>query len=94
MVDELFRAYFEENKSLGEQSTLNECATKAGYEQSNDFLSNSELGTNEVHREMQEYGRAYQCTGVPMFVINGEYKMSGAQEPDAFLRVFQRLNKE
>lgn len=91
VVNELFKAYFEENKSLGELSVLGECAANAGLEQSYDFLSNSELGDREVRREMQEYGHAFQCTGVPMFIVDGKYKLSGAQEPDAFLRVFGRL---
>mmetsp|Transcript_22779 Transcript_22779/g.49328 ORF Transcript_22779/g.49328 Transcript_22779/m.49328 type:complete len:153 (+) Transcript_22779:375-833(+) len=91
VVEQLFQAYFEKNKSLGEQTVLEECASKAGYEQSSDFLSNSELGTGEVRREMQEYGRAFQCTGVPMFIVDGNVKLSGAQESDAFLRVFAKL---
>ena len=91
VVQQLFKAYFEENKSLGELSVLEECATEAGYEQSHDFLSNVHLGTTEVRQEMQEFGRTFQCTGVPMFIVNGRVKLSGAQEPDAFLRVFDSL---
>ena len=30
VVNQLFRAYFEENKSIGELTVLEECATKAG----------------------------------------------------------------
>jgi predicted DsbA family dithiol-disulfide isomerase len=91
VVQQIFQAYFEENKSLGELSVLEECATKAGYNESHDFLSNAHLGTSEVRQEMQEFGRAFQCTGVPMFVVDGRVKLSGAQEPDAFLRVFKNL---
>ena len=91
VVQQLFRAYFEENKSLGELSVLEECATKAGYEQSHDFMLRVHLGTSEVRQEMQEYGRAFQCTGVPMFIVDGRVKLSGAQEPDMFLRVFESL---
>lgn len=92
VVNELFRAYFEENKSLGELSVLEECATKAGYTEASDFLSNSKApGTSEVREEMDKYGRAIGCTGVPMFIVDNKYKLSGAQEPDAFLRVFGKL---
>ena len=90
VVNELFRAYFEENKSLGELSVLEECAKKAGYAEANEFLSNT-LGTSEVRDEMDKYGRANGCTGVPMFIVDNKYKLSGAQEPDAFLRVFGKL---
>ena len=95
VVERLFRAYFEENRSLGEQSVLEMCAREAGLSSEDnsigDFLSNSELGLREVKQEMQDYGRAYQCSGVPLFIIDGEVKLSGAQEPDAFLSVFGRL---
>lgn len=97
VVERLFRAYFEENQSLGEQSVLQMCAKEAGLsgDDIDDFLSNnnsnSELGTREVKQEMKDYGRAYQCSGVPMFIIDGRVTLSGAQEPDAFLRVFGRL---
>ena len=95
VVERLFRAYFEENRSLGEQSVLEMCAREAGLSSEDDniadFLSNSESGLREVKQEMQDYGRAYQCSGVPMFIIAGKVKLSGAQEPDAFLSVFGRL---
>ena len=91
VVESIFKAYFEENKSLGETEVLQECATRAGFEQTSEFLSNSELGSNEVRLEMQEYGRAFQCTGVPMFVVDGKFVLNGAQESDAFLRTFAKL---
>lgn len=93
VVSRLFRAYFEENKSLGELSVLEECAKDAGLDEQilHDFMSNANLGTSEVRQEMQEYGRAFQCTGVPMFIVDGTVKLSGAQEPDTIVRVFESL---
>lgn len=97
VVERLFKAYFEENKSLGEQSVLEECASRAGCDTTHDtstisnFLSDSTLGTGEVRQEMQEYGRTFQCRGVPMFIVDENAVLSGAQESDAFLRVFGRL---
>lgn len=96
VVESLFKAYFEENESLGEQSVLEQCAAKAGcnnQQSMSDFLSDPTLGTGEVRREMQEYGRAFQCRGVPMFIVDdgNAAVLSGAQETEAFLRVFARL---
>ena len=92
VVNRLFQAYFEENKSLGELSVLEECAKDAGLEeQLHEFLMNSHLGTSEVRQEMQEYGRAFQCTGVPMFIVDGAVKLSGAQEPETFMKVFESV---
>lgn len=91
VVEEVFLAYFTENKSLGERSVLEECASRAGLAESGAFLSDPESGAREVRDEMREYGRAFRCTGVPMFVVDGKHKLSGAQERDAFLRLFGKL---
>eukprot|EP00986_Skeletonema_menzelii_P000161 scaffold34_cov92-Skeletonema_menzelii.AAC.2 len=82
----------EENKSLGEQVVLEECASRAGFSDSLEFLSQSELGKHEVKQEMQQYGHDFQCSGVPMFIIDGKYVLNGAQESDQFLRVFAKLS--
>jgi predicted DsbA family dithiol-disulfide isomerase len=93
VVNMLFKAYFEENKSLGELTVLEECGKDAGLDEQllHEFLSNAKLGTTEVRQEMQEYGRAFQCTGVPMFIVDGTVKLSGAQEPNSFIRLFESL---
>lgn len=91
VVEELFKAYFERNESLGERDVLKRCAAAAGMEGGDALLGDDERGTDEVRREVREYGRAYGCRGVPMFVIDGKYALNGAQEPDAFLRAFDRL---
>ena len=43
---------------------------------------------------MQQYGRNFQCTGVPMFIIDGKFVLNGAQESDQFLRVFSKLGQD
>ncbi len=92
VVDQIFRAYFEEEKSLGETSVLEECASAAGIVGSIDFLSDPDAGAEEVRGEMREYDpRSFRCSGVPVFVVDGKHALSGAQESDAFLRVFGKL---
>jgi len=96
VIEQLFHAYFVDNESLGERAVLEGCAARAGLPSQSsmgDFLADDsdKSGTEEVQREMQDYGRAYQCTGVPMFIVDGKAKLNGAQEPDAFLRVFGQL---
>jgi predicted DsbA family dithiol-disulfide isomerase len=59
-----------------------------------DFLTNSQLGRDEVEREKNEFGRAFQCNGVPMFVIDERFVLHGAQEKEAFLRTFGKVSME
>jgi len=91
VVEELFKAYFERNESLGERDVLGRCAAAAGMDGGDALLDDDARGAEEVRREVRAYGQAYGCRGVPMFVIDGKYGLSGAQEPDAFLRAFDRL---
>ena len=93
MVNEIFHAYFEEEKSLGVNTVLEDCARKAGMDSSiiSQVLSNESLGKDEVEREMIEFGRKWNCRGVPLFIVDGKYPLSGAQPPSMFLEVFDEI---
>ena len=93
VVERLFKAYFVENKSIETKEVLQTCADDVGLgEKCRELLADDEAGKDEVVREKQEYGRAFQCTGVPMFVVDQKYVLNGAQEHAAFLRVFGKLS--
>ena len=98
MVEELFRAYFTQEKSLGEREVLAECAVAVGVDVSgvladDGSASSSGVGTSEVQEEMEAYARRWNCRGVPLFVIDDKYPLSGAQPPEAFLDVFDNLEE-
>lgn len=91
VVESLFQAYFEEGKSLGETTVLRDCALNAGMENSSPLWADPVLGKEEVRAEIVSYGREFECTGVPMFIVDGKYVLNGAQEGHQFLRVFEKL---
>lgn len=93
MVDALFEAYFENERSLGERGVLEACADRAGMpsEATERLLDDETIGKAEVERERREYRRKWSCTGVPLFVVDGKYPLSGAQPPEAFAEVFEEL---
>lgn len=43
----------------------------------------------QVREELREYGAG--VTGVPHFIFNGRYAVSGAQDPSVFLGILQQL---
>lgn len=47
------------------------------------------LPARQVREELREHGRG--VTGVPHFVFNGKYAVSGAQDPAVFLDILRRL---
>lgn len=95
MVDAIFQAYFEEEKSLGVISVLEECAEKAGMETSvtSEVLAcqGIAIGGEEVEQERREFATRWDCRGVPLFIVDGKYPLSGAQPIAAFEEVFEKI---
>lgn len=87
MVDRLFKGYFEEGLDIGSLSILGELAEQAGL-RANEFLM-SEEGAAEVKAE-ESVGHKMGIRGVPYFVFDGTYGVSGAQPPEVFLSALRR----
>lgn len=90
VVDELFRAYFEEEKSLGVLSNLAECAERAGIDAS-ELLADPSMGKEAVENELEYFTAKWKCRGVPLFIVDGKYPLSGAQPAEAFQQVFEMV---
>ena len=94
VIEELFAAYFENEKDITSHQTLLEAAEKAGLDKSEakEWLE-SDKGGAEVDKEVQD-AYAQNIHGVPNFTINGKYEVGGAQEPEAFVQLFERLKRQ
>ena len=79
MVEALHKAHFTDGLDIGSPSVLSSIASDLGVP---DIVATDE-GVAEVRAEL-ELGRELGVTGVPMFVFNGRYALSGAQDPDTF----------
>ncbi|XP_020599735.1 uncharacterized protein LOC110039118 [Phalaenopsis equestris] len=91
LVEELFQNYFIQGKFLGDKQVLLDAAQKVGIEGAAEFINDPNKGLKEVNEELQKYSS--QISGVPHFVINGSYEISGGQPPEAFLHAFQAVSK-
>jgi predicted DsbA family dithiol-disulfide isomerase len=85
MKERLLAAYFTEGKSIGDRDTLVELATQVGIE---DERARAVLDSDEfvdsVHSDERE-AMTLGINGVPFFVINRRYGVSGAQPPEVLL---------
>ena len=88
VVESLFKAYFEEEKSLGEVGVLIECGKRAGMDVTR-LVEDKHLYRQETLNELQMYSRG--CRGVPMFIIDEKFALSGAQDADTLLEVFDEV---
>ena len=88
MVEALFRAYFLDGKDIGDIDVLVEAAAAAGLKESEARANHAgEEGVEETKAEAWEAKRL-GISGVPCFVFDGKYAVSGAQEPEVFSQVF------
>ena len=87
----LFRAYFEEARDLNDMTTLLEVAEAAGLEpaETRRYLVSDEnkAAVAQSQREAAELG----VQGVPFYVFNRTYGVSGAQPVSVLLDVFDQL---
>jgi predicted DsbA family dithiol-disulfide isomerase len=88
VVDRLFRGYFLEGRDIGDCATLAEIAAAAGMDRAAAFaFLTSDEGRAEIIAEDRN-ARRLGISAVPCFIFAGQYAVSGAQEPEFFLPVF------
>ncbi|MEQ1795202.1 MAG: DsbA family oxidoreductase [Nitrospira sp.] len=88
VVDSLFRGYFEEGADIGAIPTLVQLAERAGLDAER-YLQSGE-GVAEVKAE-ESIGHQRGIRGVPYFVVNGAYAISGAQPVETFVSSLKRI---
>ena len=90
----LFKAYFTEGKNIDDEQTLTEIGRDAGLleEDIKETLKNR-LYESEINADIQE-ASAIGVQGVPFFVFNRKYGVSGAQPVQSFADVFQKVSEE
>ena len=94
IVAELFKAYFEQGLDIGDLEILVECAGRAGIDGD---TARRYLATDEGRHEVvasDVYARRLGINGVPCFIVNRKYAVSGAQPPSAFVEVFNLAERD
>ena len=86
MLDRLYKAYFTEERSIFDLESLVSLAVEEGLDAAEvrEALE-SDRYVDAVKRDLDE-ARMLGVTGVPFFVIDGRYGISGAQATEIFTR--------
>ena len=94
VVERLLQRYFLEGGDIGDIEQLVAIAGEAGIDETvaKDYL-NSDEGVEEVTNEDRQM-RHIGVTGVPCFIIDKRYAVSGAQAPEVFQRIFDTVIAE
>ena len=90
LAERLHRAYFTEQGSIFDHSSLTELAALAGLDREDvtRVLASQEYG-DAVDTD-EEMARALGANGVPLFVIDRRYGISGAQPPEVIAQVLDQ----
>jgi predicted DsbA family dithiol-disulfide isomerase len=86
MLDRLYKAYFTEERSVFDLESLVSLAVEEGLDATEvREAMESDRYLDAVKRDLDE-ARMLGVSGVPFFVIDGRYGISGAQATDVFSR--------
>ena len=92
--ERLFRAFFTEGRNIADDDTLLELGKEAGLNETEIRSSLSDERYSDMVKQDIQEARAIGVTGVPFFVFNRKYAVSGAQPPQAFLQTLEKAYAE
>jgi predicted DsbA family dithiol-disulfide isomerase len=86
-IEALFRAFFLEGRDIGDAEVLADIGEESGLDRGSvaRYLASPE----DAERVAEENGRAHRLgiNGVPSFVFNRRFVISGAQDPQVLARI-------
>ncbi len=86
----IFHAYFTEALDIGSLEVISDVAQKSGLDADGVLTAIKDDSYSPRLDEAREEGRLINLTGVPIFIINGKYKIVGAQPVEVFKEVFSK----
>lgn len=94
LEEKLFAAYFTEGKNTADHDTLVQIAAEIGLDKTEvNALLKSDLYADQVKEDIDQ-AQQIGVRGVPFFVLDHKYAISGAQEPATFLQALTRAYEE
>lgn len=94
VAEQLFRAYFEEEKNVTDLKVLVEAGVGAGLDRETvKKILDEDVGAQEVDLEAKTAARRL-VSGVPYISVQGKYHVEGADEPEAFMEIFEKVKAE
>ena len=94
LVQALFDAYFIDNLDLTQNPTLAQVAREAGLDDARIQEALSDRGLHAQVSQADGQARAMGVTGVPFFIFNGGYAVSGAHEAEHLLQAMEQACDE
>lgn len=89
--ERLMKAYFTDGLNVGDPDVVANCAAECGVDRESlrNWLDSSD-GTDDVRADI-EGAMMREISGVPAFVIDDQFLVPGAQEPETFVTIFEKV---
>jgi len=94
VVEAVYRAYFLEGRDIGDSEVLADLAAEEGIPRTEALRYLRSGADRELVVGGDERARSLGVNGVPCFIIERKYAVSGAQLPEVFHQVFDLVNQE
>lgn len=94
MLDRLYKAYFSDGEHIGKRETLLRLAEEAGLDRQEAAEALAGDAFTEQVRNDQREAASLGIRGVPYFVIDRKYGISGAQPVESFLAALEKARGE
>jgi predicted DsbA family dithiol-disulfide isomerase len=93
VCEALMKFYFEDEGDIGSKEDLVRIAASAGMPEADvrGLLSSPTEGVDGVLASENKWRKAHAITGVPFFVLDEQYEVSGAQDVPDLLRMFEKV---
>lgn len=94
LVERIFKAYFIDSLNISDHKVLASLAHEVGLnsDKALSMLESDQYG--EEVRKDEETASKLRISGVPYFLINNKYVVSGAQTPEMFLEALEKAREE
>jgi predicted DsbA family dithiol-disulfide isomerase len=90
VVERLFKAYFEQGRDVGERSVLIEIAAAAGMDANLVRELLAQNSDEELIAREDNLAHEMGISGVPTFIFENKFMLSGAREPEVLVRVIDK----
>lgn len=94
MKESLLKAYFVDGGHVGRIDDLADLAAGIGLDRTDVVRSLTENEYRAAVKADVAQANEYGIQGVPFFVIDGKYGISGAQDPDIFAQALRQVQSE
>ncbi|QHJ72397.1 DsbA family oxidoreductase [Planococcus halotolerans] len=94
MTERILHAYFTESKHIGDHETLTDLAAEVGLDREavSQMLASDDMA--DAVRADEKEGQQIGVNGVPFYLINKKYALTGAQPTELFVQALEQVIAE